>query len=140
MQFEWHKYLNRIKDSTQLPERLLEERDRRKKIQIQTLVIKKTKTRTLNLIYIYIYIYIYHIIIMSFRYHGYPWPSLATSPYRSSPLAGLQGYISYPHIAAICMCELDVQLFLGHMQGSIGVHHLWAHPCFSSSVLHVWFV
>ena len=23
---------------------------------------------------------------------------------------------------------------------SIGVHHLWARPCFSSSVLHVWFV
>ena len=22
--------------------------------------------------------------------------------------------------------------------GSIGVHHLWARPCFSSSVLHVW--
>ena len=24
--------------------------------------------------------------------------------------------------------------------GSIGVHHLWAHPCFSSSVLRVWSV
>ena len=23
---------------------------------------------------------------------------------------------------------------------AIWVHHLWAHPCFSSSVLHVWFV
>ena len=23
---------------------------------------------------------------------------------------------------------------------SIGVHHLWARPCFSTSVLHVWFV
>ena len=28
---------------------------------------------------------------MSCRKHGYPWPSLATSPYRSSPLVGLQG-------------------------------------------------
>ena len=28
----------------------------------------------------------------------------------------------------------------GHMWGSIGVHHLWACHCFSSSVLHVWFV
>ena len=28
--------------------------------------------------------------------------SLATSPYRSSPLAGLQGYILYRHIAAVC--------------------------------------
>ena len=32
-----------------------------------------------------------------------PWPSLATSPNRSSPLAGLQGYIPYPHIAAVYM-------------------------------------
>ena len=24
--------------------------------------------------------------------------------------------------------------------GSIRVHHLWVRPCFSSSVLHVWFV
>ena len=80
------------------------------------------------------------IIIMSCRQHGYPWPSLATSPYRSSPLAGLQGYIPYPHRAAICMFELAVLLFLGHMWGSIGVYHLWARPCFSSSVLRVCFV
>ena len=79
------------------------------------------------------------IIIMSCRQHGYPWPSLATSPYYSSPLAGLQGYILCPHIAAECMFELVVLLLLGHMWGSIGVHHLWAHPCFSTSVLHVWF-
>ena len=44
-----------------------------------------------------------HIIIMSRRQHGYPWPSFASSPYHSSPLAGLQGYISYHHIAAVCM-------------------------------------
>ena len=47
----------------------------------------------------------------------------------------LQGYIPYPHIAAICMFELVVLLLPGHMWGSIGVHHLWARPCFSSSVL-----
>ena len=81
-----------------------------------------------------------HINIMSCRQHGYPWPSLATPPYRSSPLAGLQGYIPYPHIAAVCMFELVVLLLLSHIWGSIGVHHLWARPCFSSSVLHVWFV
>ena len=69
-----------------------------------------------------------------------PEPSLATSPYRSSPLVGLQGYILYPHIAAECMFELVVLLWPGHMWWSIGVHHLWAHPCFSSSVLHIWFV
>ena len=76
---------------------------------------------------------------MSCRLHGYPWSSLATSPYRSSPLVGFQGYIPYPHIAAVCMFELAVLLLLGHMWGSIGVHQLWARPCFSSSVQHVWF-
>ena len=80
------------------------------------------------------------IIIMSCRKHAYPWPSLASSPYYSSSLAGLQGYIPNPHIAAVCMFEMVVLLFLGHMRGPIGVHHLWARPCFSSSVLHVWFV
>ena len=63
------------------------------------------------------------IIIMSCRQHGFPWPSLATSPYRSSLPVGLQGHISYPHIAAECMFELVVLLLLGHMWGSIGVHH-----------------
>ena len=80
------------------------------------------------------------IIIMSCCYHSNHGPSLATSPNRSAPLAGLQGYIPYPHIAAVCMFEVVVLLLLGHMWGSIGVHHLWAHPCFSSSVLHVWLV
>ena len=80
------------------------------------------------------------IIIMSCRLHGYHWPSLATSPYRLSHLAGLKGYIPYGHIAVECMFELVVLLLSGHMWGSIGVHHLWARPCFSSIVLHVWFV
>ena len=48
----------------------------------------------------------------------------STSPYRSSPPAGLQGYIPYPHITAECMFELVVLLLLGHMWESIGVHHL----------------
>ena len=48
------------------------------------------------------------IIIMSFRQYRYPWPSLATSPYCSSLLAGPQGYILYPHIAAVCKFELVV--------------------------------
>ena len=67
---------------------------------------------------------------MSCHKHGYPWPSLATSPYRSSPPAGLQGYIPYPHIAAVCMFKLVVLLLLGHMWGSIGVHNCsicWSH-------------
>ena len=47
---------------------------------------------------------------MSCPQHGYPWPSLATSPYRSPP-----------DIAAVCMFELVVLLLLSHMWGSIGV-------------------
>ena len=41
-----------------------------------------------------------------------------------SPLADLQVYIPYPHIAAGCMFELVVLLLPGHMWGSIGIHHL----------------
>ena len=59
----------------------------------------------------------YAVIIMSCRQHRYPWPSLATSPYHSSPLAGLQGYILCPHIAAVCKFELVVLLLLSHMWG-----------------------
>ena len=74
------------------------------------------------------YCHEYIIIIISCRRHGYPWSLLATSPYRSSPLVGLQGHIPYPHIAAECMFELVILLLPGHMRGSIGVHHLWARP------------
>ena len=86
-----------------------------------------------------IYIYII-IIIMSRRQRGYPWPSLAISPYHSSPPAGLQGYILCPHIVAVCMFVLVVPLLHIHMWGSTGVHRLWARPCFSSSVLRVWYI
>ena len=58
----------------------------------------------------------------------------------SSPPAGLQGYILCPHIVAVRKFELVVLLLHGHMWGSIGVHHLWTRPCFSSSVPRVWFV
>ena len=50
-----------------------------------------------------------------------------------------QGYILYWHRAVVCSFELVVLLLLVHVKGSTGVHHLWAHPYFSSSVLHVWF-
>ena len=46
------------------------------------------------------------------------------APLRSSPLAGLQCYILYPPIAALCMFELVVLLLLGDKRGSIEVHHL----------------
>ena len=42
------------------------------------------------------------------------------SPYCSLPLAGLQGYNPYTHIAAECMFVLVVLLLPGHMRGSIG--------------------
>ena len=84
--------------------------------------------------------YIYIIIIMSRRQHGYPWPSLATSPDHSSPPAGLQGYILCPHIVDVCKFVLVVLLLHIHMWRSTGVHRLWAPPCFSSCVLRVWFV
>ena len=61
---------------------------------------------------------------MSCRQHRYPRPSLATSPYYSSPPAGLQDYILCPHIVAVCKFELVVLLLHGHVWGSIGVHHL----------------
>ena len=50
--------------------------------------------------------------------------SVTYSLYRSSPLVGLQGYIPYPHRAAVCMFKLAILLLLCHMWGSIGVHHL----------------
>ena len=89
---------------------------------------------------VYLFISIIIIIIMSRRQRGYPWPSLAISPYHSSPPAGLQGYILCPHIVAVCMFVLVVPLLHIHMWGSTGVHRLWARPCFSSSDLRVWFV
>ena len=85
------------------------------------------------------YIYII-IIIMSHHQHGYPWPSLATPPYRPSLPAGPQDYIPYLHRAAVCNFELVALLLLGYVKGSKRVHHLWARPYFSSCVPHVWFV
>ena len=41
----------------------------------------------------------HHLIILSCHQHGSPWPSLATPPYRSSLLAGPQGYILNPNRA-----------------------------------------
>ena len=72
--------------------------------------------RWIELPYLLAYSY-FIIILMSCRLHGYPWPSLATSPYHSSPLAGLLGNIPYSHIAAECMFNLVVLLLLGHVLG-----------------------
>ena len=74
--------------------------------------------------------------IMSCRLHGYPWPSLATSPYRSSSLAGLQGYIPYPHIAA------GLPAFVRPYVGSVRVHHssLLLQQCPACLVRLTWIV
>ena len=66
-----------------------------------------------------------YIIIFSYHHHRYPWPSLAT-PYHSTVLAGLQGYMPYPHRAAVCRFELVTLLLHGHMRRSIGEH--WRCP------------
>ena len=82
-----------------------------------------------------------HIIIIMLRYqHRYSWPSLATPPYHLFLSADPQGYILYRHRAAVCRFKLDVLSLLVRVKGSTGVHHLWARPYFSSSILHVWFV
>ena len=63
----------------------------------------------------------HHLVVASTRI------SLTLSrhpPYRSSFPAGLQGYTSYPHRAAVCRFELVALLLFGHVNGSIGVHHL----------------
>ena len=80
------------------------------------------------------------IIIMSRYQHGYPWPSLATPPYRPLLPVGLQEYIPYLHRAAVCRFELVVLPLLSHVKGSTEVLHLWARPYLFSSVPHVWFV
>ena len=77
---------------------------------------------------------------MSRYQHGYLWHSLATPPHRPLLPAGPQGNILYRHIAAVCRFELVVLPLLSHVKGSAEVHHLWACPYFSSSVLNVWLV
>ena len=77
--------------------------------------------------------------------HWHPWPSLATSPYRTSLLAGLLGYIPYTHIAAACMFELVVLLLLGHMWGvhrstSLMSSSLLPQQCLASLVRLTWIV
>ena len=80
----------------------------------------------------FIIITIIIIIIMSCHQHGYPWPSLATHPYLPLLPTGLQGYIPFRHRAAVCRFKLVVLPLFVHLKGSTGVHHLWAHPYFSS--------
>ena len=57
------------------------------------------------------------IIIMSQPQHGYPWPSVATPPYRPLLPAGPQYYIPYRHRAAVCRFKMVVLPLLVHVKG-----------------------
>ena len=64
---------------------------------------------------------------MSCRKHGYPWPSLASSPNRSLHPAGLQGYIPYSH-----------RMYVRAGRPAIARPYVWVHrstPLKSSSLL-----
>ena len=70
------------------------------------------------------FIHHHHLIILSYHQHRYPWPSLATPLYRSSLSVGPDSYTLYLHRAAVCRFKLVTLLLLGHVKGSIGVHHI----------------
>ena len=99
-----------------------------------------THTHT-NIYIIYIYIYIY----FSFPHHHHVVPpariSLTLSRHFSLSFIA-SGRSSRLHPASSHSCCMSVRAgrpaFAWHMWGSIGVHHLWARPCFSSSVPRVW--
>ena len=83
--------------------------------------------------------YVKIIIIMSYRQHGYP--TLTTFPYRSSPLAGLQGYIPYPHIAVLAGRPALVRPYVGdHRSTSLMSSSLLLHQCPACLVRLTWIV
>ena len=64
--------------------------------------------RLIRYIYIYIYIYIFIIII------------IVVSPLL--PIVHRQGYIPYPHRAAVCSFKLVFLLLFGHLRGSLSLY------------------
>ena len=76
------------------------------------------------------------IIIMSCHQHGYPWPSLSTSPYHSSLLAGLQCSNFPPHhhhVMSPARISLTVSLhfslsFIAFGRSS-GLHPVSSYSC-----------
>ena len=87
---------------------------------------------------VYIYIYISHHVVplarisLTFSRH------FSLSFIASGRSSGLHPVSSH----SCCMYVLAGRPAFArpYVRGSIGVHHLWARLCFSSSVLHVWFV
>ena len=71
------------------------------------------------------------IIILSFHLHGYPWAYLSTPPFRSSLQAGPQGYIPYPHGAALCRFELVALAMSGGPLENIAYELVTASPAVS---------
>ena len=66
-------------------------------------------------------------IIMSCCQHGHRRPSLVTPLYRSSLLAGPQGYIQYPHRAVVCKFEMVTLLV--HRRTSLMSSSLLLQQC-----------
>ena len=82
------------------------------------------------------------IIILSCHQHGYPWPSLATSPYRSSHPAGTQSCTPYPQRAVVRAGHTD---FLRpcervHMSTSLMSSFLLLQQCPAYLVRLTWIV
>ena len=90
-------------------------------------------------IYIYIYIYVYIIIIIM------PPARISLALSRNFSLSFIaSGGSSRLHPVSSHSCCIYVRAshpaFAWLYEGSIGVHHWWVRPCFSSSVLRVLFV
>ena len=90
------------------------------------------------------------MVNIPFTYHHHhhhvvplAWISLTLSRHFSQSFIAI-GRSSGLHPVSSQSCWMYVQAgrpaFTLPYVKSIGVHHLWARPCFSSSVLHVWFV
>ena len=99
-------------------------------------------TTNLSFQYIYIYIYIYTYISSSCHDTStdIPDPLSPLLPIAHRIWQVLRATFRIPTELLYVGSKLVALLLLSHVRGSIGEYHLWARPCFSSSVLHVWFV
>ena len=82
---------------------------------------------------------------MSRYQHAYHWTFLATTPYHPLLPVGLQGYIPYRHIAAVCRFELVVLPLLVHVKGSTEyITYELVHLCVRTFIIgktgHFWHI
>ena len=101
-------------------------------------------------IYMYSFKYSYLILIIYTQYHHHH--HHVVPPARISLTLSRHFFLSFitssrsSGLHPVSSHSCCMYVWAGHPAfarpyvGSIGVHHLWARPCFSSSVLHVWFV